>query len=313
MKLKELNNPISVLFKITSRCNKKCVFCSEIPFIENKRACLGYNEVINNFDYLRKRFNINSYILSGGEPTLHSEYFSILDFFSKQNVTLKIITNLSKFNDNDFLKKHNKFFHKGRDWIILGSINNLPLEETDSNIAGLKNILTSKFPISLIILAYKNNLKELPELLKYLEKLYSISRTSLKAELRLVYINDVCNRVMKAAPNDFKALSYCFSECMRIASHINMSLTMWNFPICYLNKIYHNLDPYIEKRKNVQVIKIDKDNQFGNYKLRDFRLFFYKSDECKFCKFFNACSGINIKYINDFNFPRLKLVCHQYV
>lgn len=306
----KFNKPRTAIFKITSSCNQKCKFCSELPFLQSGRSYLEHDEIVANYRYLSKNFNIYSVVLSGGEPTLHPDYFSILDFFSKQNVFLKIITNLSKFSDDRFLKNHKDYFKKNKDWKMYGSINTLPLAETDPNILGLKNILINKIPISMIITAYKENLKEISRLITYLSKLFVFFKTPLRLELRLMYIKEVCSQVLDQAPNDFHQLTESFKECLKVSNSLDIPVILWNFPVCYARGVYNNLDENVEKRKKIKIVKIDKDNQLEDYKTRDFRDFFFKNGECEFCEYFDNCSGINRKYINDINFPELKRITH---
>ncbi len=302
------NKPRRALLKITSLCDQSCDFCSEMPFIKNRRSSMEVEEIIANYRYLLANFNICSVILSGGEPTLHGDYFAILDFFSKQNTPFKIITNLIKFSDSNFSKKHESFFRKNKNWQVVGSINRLPLNESNCSISGLKNILKINIPVSIITVAYKANLVELPKLIQYINKIFVYSKTPFRLELRLIYIEEVHDSVINQAPKDFSDLSQCFEECLQLSDSSGINVTLWNFPVCYLNGRYRNLDCNVERRKEEIMVKIDKDSQLRNFKARDFKKFFFKDVKCKLCKYFKNCSGINKKYINDFNFAKLKTI-----
>lgn len=302
------DRPVKILFKVISDCNRSCDFCFEKTFPEESKSSFDQSEIAANYSYFDKHFTINSAIMSGGEPTLHPEYFKILDFFTKQNMRLKIITNLIKFSDRSFSEMHKDYFKRNRDWEIYGSVHGMPLNETELNIVGLKNMLKSKIPVSIIVVAHKNNLVGLPRLIQYISKVFCSLGMILKLELRLLYIEGVCDTVMNQAPRDFGKLVYCFKECLRLLSNLPCAVTLWNFPVCYLTKTCGNLNSGVEARKNELILKVDKDNQLHDFKTRDFRNFFYKSKECLFCKLFENCSGINKKYIDDFKFPGLNPV-----
>jgi hypothetical protein len=304
---------VKVLFKIISSCDQDCAFCSEKLFMRKKRPRLEMNKTTTNFNYFNNLFTIDSVILSGGEPVLHPEYLSILEFFSQQNIPLKIITNLFGFSDSNIIKKHKFYFKKNKDWLLYGSINSLPSRLNNSNILGLRNLLKHNIPVSIIVVVYKKNLNELPGLMRYLRYLSISFKTPLSLELRLLYVEEVDKHVIRQAPKGFKNLVDCFKECLWVLSTSRINITLWNFPICYINKTYANLNRNVEKRKNVEIIKVDKDNQLQHFKRRDFNSFFYKSPECLLCKYYKNCSGINKRYIDEFKFPKLKPIIENCV
>jgi len=308
MMYQESHTQAKVLFKITSECNQFCEYCSERPFIEVPRLPLTKEEIADNYNYLKERFTISSVILSGGEPTLHHEYFSILDFFLNKNIPLRMITNLLNFSDLGFLKRHKHYFRKAESWRIYGSLSTIPSGKSARNIQGLENIVKNKLPISLIIVVYKNNLRELPQLMKYLSELFVVSKITLNVELRLIYIEDVPYSVIAQAPDNFIKLAECVTMCLRLLSNINSRIAVWNFPLCYINDKYkdNNIDPNVEQRRNIRIIKINKDYQMGDFKVRDFRSFLFRDTDCVRCSYLRYCSGINKRYINDFGFPQLK-------
>ena len=74
--------PNSFLFKIISQCNDSCNFCLEYKFIKSKQPPLSFKEFKKNYFYLRKKLVPNYVILTGGEPTLHQEFFDMLNFLN---------------------------------------------------------------------------------------------------------------------------------------------------------------------------------------------------------------------------------------
>ena len=298
---------IKILFKITSQCNQSCEYCSEKPFTGYPSFQLTKEEIVDNYNYLKKRFSINSVILSGGEPTLHSEYFSILDFFFNEKIPLKIITNLLRFNDFCFLKAHERYFNYVDNWLFYGSLSGVLSDESKQRILGLENILRINFPVSLIVLVYHKNIRELPELVHYISKLFSLTKNVLNIELRLIYIKDVPYRVITHAPRDFKGVIRCITTCLKLLGNTESHITIWNFPLCYLNDTYNryvkHLDNNVEYRRKIKIIKINKRYQVDNFKVRDFQQFLFKDKKCVKCVRFNYCSGINEEYIVDLGFP----------
>jgi len=156
------------------------------------------------------------------------------------------------------------------------------------------------------VVVSKDNIAHLPRFIRHISELFAFSKTLLNLELRLIYTEEVPRSVIERAPRDFQEVSDCFGKCMQILSNVNSSVVLWNFPLCYINARYKNIDACVEKRRNIKVVKIDKDYQLQNFKTRDLSSFFFKSRNCAACAYFRHCSGINKSYISEFKFPCLR-------
>lgn len=76
-----------ILLEITNRCNENCVFChakdkQELSLDDIKR-------IIGNLEAIK----IHDVILTGGEPLLHKELFSILEWFKEVGIECDLCTN----------------------------------------------------------------------------------------------------------------------------------------------------------------------------------------------------------------------------
>ena len=60
----------------------------------------------------------------------------------------------------------------------------------------------------------------------------------------------------------------------------------------------------IMKQKMI-VLKVDKDFQMENVRIRDNQEYFKKEKCCSNCKYDIYCSGIHPDYINKYHFPKL--------
>lgn len=81
-----------IYYEIVSFCNLQCIHCSDmqskIPFAEiNDKMLYQFHE------RLSKVINIKSVVITGGEPALHSEFYSIVEYFLMKNVNVLITTN----------------------------------------------------------------------------------------------------------------------------------------------------------------------------------------------------------------------------
>jgi len=298
------------LFKITARCNDSCQFCIEREYTEKGIADMSFRDIRNNFEYLRDNFNLDYLIITGGEPTLHSDLVKIVDYFYKQKIQFKLITNLLNFSQGNFLRKILSYFPSNKDNRIIGSINDLPINKLAvKRITGLKKLLGYKIPFSLITVIYKRNLESLPDLIIYLNKLFKKYHYEqpINLEFRLIYLGDTLKSLLKTSlPTDFQKIKQFSQQAIETANSLGITLTLWNFPFCYLEQIPQYRDKSIKERRQRKLLKVSQDFQLEKIQVRDFEECFDKPKTCLDCRYNNDCSGIEKAYLEKYNFPSLK-------
>lgn len=137
----EFNN---IYFELTSRCNANCSYCY------NSSTSMGrdipYNKII---DIMRQAYMINSktdFVLSGGEPLLHSNIIDIINFACSNNSDVTLISNaylLKKMSVYEVLSKCNI-------QVTLDSLNhvkhdNVRGEGSFDNIKNMQNIIPNLY------------------------------------------------------------------------------------------------------------------------------------------------------------------------
>lgn len=299
----------SVIFKITSRCNDSCDFCIEKENIEQGEKDLSLSEIKNNFQYLKRKYSPDLYIITGGEPTLHPDFFKIIDYFHKKKANFRIITNLIKFNEADFVSRLFPYFLYGRREII-GSINELPRENKleKLRIRGFEKILELKIPVMLITVIYNNNLANLAKLVRYLARLLKKHNFlgQLCIEFRMIYIEGTSKVLLKKSlPTDFLKIKELVQLAVDVAESLGIAIILWNFPLCYLDRIPQNVNKKLKQRCQRILLKVNKDFQLEKVDKRDFLKYFLKIRECSTCPYKDICSGIDRAYIFRYNFPNL--------
>lgn len=89
--------------EIIGKCNYKCLFC---PYNGQRDKNIILVDEINEW-YNRGDFNetktIGLHVL--GEPTLHPDYFEIINFFVDKGIKVQDATNCSRFVDREFVDK----------------------------------------------------------------------------------------------------------------------------------------------------------------------------------------------------------------
>lgn len=82
-------------------CNERCIFC---PCSEgaSELGMLSYREIIDTIDEAVDAHGVENILLSGGEPTLHKDFFDIVSHIKKKGVRLSLLTNALKLADKSF-------------------------------------------------------------------------------------------------------------------------------------------------------------------------------------------------------------------
>ena len=83
--INEDETSVELIFRINRICNQKCVFC--FTHIDNV-TFFSFEIIVETIEQILKKYNWKkiSITISWGEPTLHKDFFSILDFCDKNNI-----------------------------------------------------------------------------------------------------------------------------------------------------------------------------------------------------------------------------------
>ena len=95
--------------EITNICNLNCRSCYNRSGTPHKKQELSFTQMQTLTDKLVNEYGCERLSLSGGEPTLNSDFSDILDFLVKQDLDTGIVTNgttgneslINAFNEND--------------------------------------------------------------------------------------------------------------------------------------------------------------------------------------------------------------------
>ncbi len=82
-------------------CNERCRFC---PCSEGSTnlPSLSYEEICEAIDRSVDEKGVENILLSGGEPTIHPDFFRILEHIATKNVRFSLLTNAIKLANKDF-------------------------------------------------------------------------------------------------------------------------------------------------------------------------------------------------------------------
>lgn len=273
-------------------CNYKCEFCYYLDKLDKKT---DFDIIKNRIDYLVK-CGINEVDLSGGESSIHKDWFKILDYCTKNNLKISTLSNGSKFKDEEFLIKSKE--HGLRE--ILFSIHGN--EEYHNNVVKNKN-------------AYENIINAINNALKH-NLIVRVNCTvtektpldfTLELDKRIKQLNflpinywgvtkngknnfqEICNKIIPYIDNlknyfdvNIRYIPFCYMKnhiehIKDIYQHV-YDLNDWNIAL-----YDYQIDPeYYKTNKEEVMMKTVKNNL----------QYFYKPKECFKCKYFNICDGV---------------------
>ena len=204
-------HPLRVLFiEITQRCNLECRHCGSDCSKDTKTAELSTEEWLNFFSYLGKNMDTRktALILTGGEPTCHPDFDTLVRGLHKNNLTWAMVT-------NGFHLPQKRIDLINRCGIISATVSLDGLEKNHDWLRGRKgafkralvtidNLLRAQKPFfDVVTCVHPGNLPELPRILELLcelgveqWRLFSIFPKGRAAQ----------NRELLLGPKGFKAL-----------------------------------------------------------------------------------------------------------
>lgn len=88
----------TIYLEITNQCNLNCQTCYNQSGLNHQRKELSLDDIQNTIE-LFSDYGLNRVLLSGGEPTLHSQFDTILDLVDiYPNISFGIVTNGTNHN-----------------------------------------------------------------------------------------------------------------------------------------------------------------------------------------------------------------------
>jgi radical SAM protein with 4Fe4S-binding SPASM domain len=101
--------PRTLWVDMTNKCNNKCTWCYA------KEAINSENLIEIKISFLKEKIStfidigIKKIVLIGGEPTLHQNFFEILDLLHSNNFQISLVTNGRAFEKEEFCKELLKY------------------------------------------------------------------------------------------------------------------------------------------------------------------------------------------------------------
>ena len=284
-------------------CNYHCEFCYYLDKLDQKTS---YDTIKKRIDILHS-YGIDEVDLSGGESSIHKDWFKILDYCNDKFKNISCLSNGSVFSNEKFLLKSKEHGLKE----ILFSLHGYN-EEVHDDIVGRKNgwkkinkaiNLCNKHDIRVRIncTVYQKNYSGLVAYADIIKKIKPFQVNF----LTLNYWDD--NKTFEPI-DDYSKLTDNIKKCIDLIINDTKYINVRYSPYCFMkgyekyvcNQYQLIYDVYDWNKEiydyDIDVTKTYTHNQkieLGYAKARHDRLTDYKKSlECFKCKYFYICDGI---------------------
>lgn len=273
-------------------CNSNCICCPTIR--QNCHEIETFEEIIQG---LKKVKFLQRIYITGGEPTIHPDFFRILDWIKKEmyNPKITILSNGRIFYYNSFVNRilgYNitEFYLslRGLSEIVHDYITRSK-GSYNQTIGGINNLMKRNKKVIVCLIINKINIytinKDLDLFLKKFKNNYPIM------DLRFIDLIGEAEINRKELNIKFSSiippLSTFLDSLINRGIKVNISGMA---PLCLLPKEYHK---YVIKQSEQKIIDIKNRNK--EFIAPGDQFIFL--DRCKNCQYRNRCNGIYINYL----------------
>ena len=303
------DRPINTRAKLDTgtHCNYECGFCYYLDKL-NERT--DFNEIKKRIDYIHS-CGIKEIDLSGGESSIHKDWFKILDYCKSKGLRLSCLSNGYKFADKEFIERSKEH---GLEEILFSLHGSTP--EIHDSIVGKKGAfykmleaIINAHELGIIV---RINCTVTRDNYKELSNLYSLLILQMTpAQVNFLTLNHWDN-AGKLEPFSYAdstpEIQKCIDKIKDYIPDINVRYTPYCFMEGYEKYVvgtYHHIHDLQDWNIAVYNGDLSPEQYKGNereelYKKAKLnRLQFYaKQKECLDCKYYNICDGYE-KQIKD--------------
>lgn len=300
-----------VELKLGYGCSQNCRFCC---FRKIHGMNLTSNEIYENLDYIKRHIKkIDTFIISGGEPTLYDEFWNVLKYIKINLNPGKIVIHT---NGILFSNKLNAMKIKKYNPILMVSfhtLNNVFFKKNISNVFNvgkmkdaIKNLKKNKIKTTTNTLIFDENIDELDKIVNFLVK-----NGVGQLELRIPYSLEDLVRDEFMIKNFDKTVTTLSNVCRQLSDkrqiifHPSTVCIISQFcdddkNISYLkkfcisseqpNRAFYFFDKLHQSKKRIRGI-----NQISSV-MPEYKKYFYAMKICKKCDKRAICHGVPSEY-----------------
>ena len=291
--------PASVaLFRLGEQCNNDCPMCSnsgrpEAFFISGK-------ELLNRADFLANQ-GFKRVVLTGGEPTIHPEFWEIVERVRERGMIWDVNTHGRSFSDpavasrsvKSGLKRAIVSLHSHRTKIscLISGIREKGHLET---ISGIKNLVEHKVPVLVNLVLTQYNVGHLSEFLFFCRQSFGAG-----CGVKFVFPSTAGKGgEWEGIELRYGAIEKEVRDLQVQAQQAGQSICFESFPICVLGA---RGTPNISRSGFGETHYLE---DVGGRKLYSIAFieaeFSVYPDKCKGCAAISSCSGVATSYLKRF-------------
>lgn len=322
------NNRHVLVLDATYRCNDHCDFCFNQKQV-NREPHLSLAAIKQNYTYIRKKYPLEQIIISGGEPTLHPEFFELMEFaYKKTDVSISLNTNSLLCSQPAFLQRYDALLASIEPARLHASFFSLSLSNVDHfppqtpaekmKVQGIKHALTLAWRYginTLIVIAVtKTNYKILPQLTTLITQHFQKSKKynpKMSITLRGLYLDHYMTPTQKelTVPKKFQTIKpYVTKALQDLIREPRITTKLFNLPLCYFKHIKQlpeltlSLRPFaLEMRA-----KLNHEKQLTKIRFTKFHGDTWDRPECHNCVLTSICNKIQPEFLTDYQYPPLQ-------
>ena len=312
----------SLFIYLTYKCSGNCNFCFIDPRLRNNSSNLSLNEIEDNIKFFSDKYLLREIALTGGEPLLHKDIIKLLKLLGDKSKYprlnfLIMASDIAKCSSSKFSSEIINVLRSNQNIYSCFhvSLNNFYPDNISfkKRKKAIINLSKKNINLSFIIVFIKNNnnfKKNLIFLKNIFRDYYFKNRkANFILELRLPFNpqdHSNNNSFILNSDNFIKKLKYTCN----FLSKESIPFTLRNIPLCYSGIKNNDILSKLYKKSSIskKIIRIDKYYQLDKAIIKNYNDNLWSTQKkCFNCKLKNKCNGIDMTYIKEFNYPKLKI------
>ncbi|MBO8458891.1 MAG: radical SAM protein [Bacteroidetes bacterium] len=229
-------------------CNERCRFC---PCSEEAAdvSSLTFEEICTAIRRAIEERGVKNILLSGGEPTIHPDFFRILEFIKSNSVNISLLTNALKLADNDFAKQMFSIIDGEKLDVTVAFHSHIPEKHDfltqhkgsfEKSMRGVENMLKHNVRLSIKNNIVKYTYQDLPEYVRWATSHFTDNVTLLFCNIDINGTaannkNNVAVEFRQSMPYLQRALDIIIKQ--RKAGH-KRNVKVLTTPLCLMDPYY---------------------------------------------------------------------------
>ena len=275
--------------------------CTNMPgFAAHEPALYGLKGQIEKLErylkglgqvYLKNSDKADFVSLTGGEPTIHPDFFRLLAYFRKRlpGVNITLLSNGRRFADKDFTRRFMKM--AAPPFTVAVPVHGSSVRMHDrvagvrgsfrETIGGLENLLAGTVQVEIRLVLHRLNIKEFTSVLSFLRKQFPL--------LYKYRITVIHYEIEGMSLQNHKSLALKLSDSARVINAAAPLIKrfpdfrLYHFPLCLIRK---------ELRGRCWVTLPEEDRVY--------------TKKCARCKARTECVGLMLEYYKEFGDGEVK-------